>query len=117
MTGVSKTLHLILVVFAWFLALTAKHLQMNDHQNQQELTMKQSKTTLFRNRNLKGLVFLSADLSTGEAQSEHLDSRPSKKIVCASHNKPLDRCLGIDQQCHIEVFLGTPAPHASEEEL
>ena len=57
MTGASKTSLLIFVVFAWFLALAAKFWQANDHRKMQELTMNQSKTTLFRSRNLKGLVF------------------------------------------------------------
>ena len=38
------------VVFARFLALTAKVWQVNDHQKRQELTMNESKTTLFRSR-------------------------------------------------------------------
>ena len=49
----------IFVVFARFIALTAKFWQVDDHRRRQELTMNQSKTTLFRSRNLKGLVFLS----------------------------------------------------------
>ena len=38
-TGVSKTSLLIFVVLAWFLVLTAKFWQVNDHRNMQELTM------------------------------------------------------------------------------
>ena len=52
---------LIFVVIAKFLALTAKVWQVNDHRKRQELTMNQSKTALFRRRNLKGLVFLNPD--------------------------------------------------------
>ena len=61
MTGVSKTSLLIFAVFARFLALTAEFWQVNDHRKGQEQTMNQSKTTLFRSRNLKGLVFLSPE--------------------------------------------------------
>ena len=62
MTGVSKTSLLIFVVSARFLALTAKIWQVNDHRQRQELIMNQSKTTLSRSRNLKGLVLLSSDM-------------------------------------------------------
>ena len=61
MSGVSKTSLLTLVVFAQFLALTANVWQVNKPRKMQEITMNQSKTTLFRSRNLKGLVFLSPD--------------------------------------------------------
>ena len=61
MTGVSKTPLLIFVVFARFLALTAKFWQVNDHQQMQELAMNQSKVRLFRSKKLEGLVFLSPD--------------------------------------------------------
>ena len=61
MTRVSKMSLLIFVVFARFLPLTARFWQVNDHRKMQELTMNQSKTTLFRSRNLKGLVFLSPE--------------------------------------------------------
>ena len=57
-----RTSLLIFVVFARFIVLTAKFWQVYDHQRQ-ELTMNQSKTTLFRSRNLKGLVFLSPNCS------------------------------------------------------
>ena len=39
----------------------AKFWQVNNHRRRHELTMNQSKTTPFRSRNLKGLVFLSPD--------------------------------------------------------
>ena len=45
MTGASKTSLLNFVVFARFLALTAKVWQVSNHRNSQELTMNQSKTT------------------------------------------------------------------------
>ena len=61
MTGVSKTSLLIFVVFARFLALTAKFWQVNDHRKRQELTINQYKATIFRSKNLKGLVFLSPE--------------------------------------------------------
>ena len=61
MTGVSKTSLFIFVVFARFLAFTAKVWQVNDHRKRKEMTMNQSKTSLFRSGNLKGLVFLSPD--------------------------------------------------------
>ena len=60
--GVSETSLLIFEIFARFLALTANFWQVNDHQRRQALTMNQSKPTRFRSRNLKGLVFLSADI-------------------------------------------------------
>ena len=64
MTGVSKMSLLNFVVFARFLALIGTIWQANKHrtrQYSQELTMNQSKTTVFRSRNLQGLVFLSPE--------------------------------------------------------
>ena len=73
MTGVSKRHFLIFVSFARFLTLTATFLHVNDHQNMQELTMNQSKTTLFfGSRNLKGLVFLSLDFQEPSFSGNHL---------------------------------------------
>ena len=64
MTGVSKTSLVVFVVLARFLVFTAKFWQVNDHRNRKELIMNQSKTTLLRSRNLKGLVFISPDRRT-----------------------------------------------------
>ena len=61
MTGISKTPLLIFVVFAQFLALTAKFWQGERPPKRKELTINQSKTTLLRSRKLKGLVFLSPE--------------------------------------------------------
>ena len=75
-TGVSKTSLFIFVVSARFLAFTAKFWQVNDHQNRQELPMNQSKTTLSKSRNLKGLVFLSPDLADRSFSARSFFARP-----------------------------------------
>ena len=79
MTGVSTMSLLIFVVFARFLTLTATFWQVNNHQKRQELTMNQSKTTLFRSRNLKGLVFLSPDFLC--PKHINLFCSPSSRLV------------------------------------
>ena len=101
MTGVSKTPLLIFVVFAQFLALTAKFWQVNDHQQRQELTMNQSKTTLLRSRSLKGLVFLSPKLRCRGPWAMSSGNPDQKVYVCVVFFSSLRTLSAEDSLIHL----------------
>ena len=86
------------VVFARFLALTAKVWEGKDHWKTQELTMNQSKTTLFRGRNPKGLVFLSPETNSGENCSCEKEMRiiPENLLGREEENVPEN---ALSQKC------------------
>ena len=74
-------------VFTRFHALTAEYWEVNDHRKRKELTMNQSKTTLLRSRNPKGLVFSSPEFSAEKGLSTLLSGDLTERSSPKSDEK------------------------------